>query len=138
MRVLHVGNMANNAYLIAKALRAAGVEAELVVDRSDVLTSQPEWEEADIKEPLPLYFRDWERLDLCGWELPTWVTVYRGGRVPNPLRPHGLGIPYTNQMRKFIKIARRFDHYDLVQAYVLDPVLCLARPRVPYVAFCTG
>src|SRR3989442_15827993 len=80
MRVVHVGNMANNAYLIAKALRGAGVEADLVVDRSDVLTSQPEWEEADIKEPLPLYFRDWERLDLGGWELPTWVTVYRGGR----------------------------------------------------------
>ena len=43
MRVLHVGNVGNNAYLNARFLREAGVECD-VVDLNATALSTPEWE----------------------------------------------------------------------------------------------
>ena len=48
LRVLHVGNVANNGYLNAKLLRRAGVEADALCDEWHMI-SQPEWEDAPIE-----------------------------------------------------------------------------------------
>src|SRR4051794_6546678 len=47
LRVLHVGNIANNGYLNAKLMRRIGVEADALCDEWHIL-SQPEWEDAEI------------------------------------------------------------------------------------------
>jgi len=72
-RVLHVGNVANNAYLNAKFLRRAGVEADALCDEWHMI-SQPEWEDAPIDwnggDPeAPLM----ERAAAAGWHRPEWV-----------------------------------------------------------------
>jgi len=74
MRVLHVGNVANNAYLNAKLQRRAGIEADALCDEWH-LFSQPEWEDA----PLEGSFDELERLTEAaarvGWQRPPWVFV---------------------------------------------------------------
>lgn len=48
LRVLHIGNVANNAYLNAKLLREFGVEADVLCRDYYHVMSCPEWEELDI------------------------------------------------------------------------------------------
>jgi glycosyltransferase involved in cell wall biosynthesis len=84
MRVLHLGNVANNGWNNAKLLRRIGVRADAVCDELQAL-AQPEWEEAvlprgiDAMEP----WADVEPLD--GWQRPEWVL----GPRPVPRRPKG-------------------------------------------------
>ena len=73
LRVLHVGNVANNGYLNAKLLRRVGVEADALCDEWHMI-SQPEWEDAPIDwnggDPeAPLM----EAAAAAGWRRPEWV-----------------------------------------------------------------
>lgn len=47
LRVLHIGNIANNAYLNAKILRRAGVECDVLCYDYYHVMSTPEWEELE-------------------------------------------------------------------------------------------
>jgi glycosyltransferase involved in cell wall biosynthesis len=49
LRVLHVGNICNNAYLAAKFLRRAGVDADVLCYNYYHIMGTPEWEELDIQ-----------------------------------------------------------------------------------------
>ena len=49
LRVLHVGNICNNAYLAAKFLRRAGVDADVLCYNYYHIMGMPEWEELDIQ-----------------------------------------------------------------------------------------
>jgi glycosyltransferase involved in cell wall biosynthesis len=72
MRVLHIGNVANNGYLNAKFQRRDGIEADAICDERHIL-SLPEWEDADLHgtfDPYP----DLAELRRAGrWERPPWV-----------------------------------------------------------------
>jgi hypothetical protein len=48
LRVLHVGNIANNAYINAKNMRKAGVEADVLCGDYYHIMGCPEWEEIDV------------------------------------------------------------------------------------------
>jgi glycosyltransferase involved in cell wall biosynthesis len=76
MRVLHAGNVANNAYNNAKLMRRAGVEADALCDEWHII-SQPEWEDA----PLAGSFGEAEPLEeiaaAAGWHRPEWVLAPR-------------------------------------------------------------
>lgn len=72
MKVLHIGNIANNAYNNAKFLRRKGIEAEaLTYDYSHVM-SQPEWEDATFEGEVDEYYPDWTCVDLNGFQRPEW------------------------------------------------------------------
>lgn len=80
LRVLHIGNIANNAYLNAKILRSAGVECDVLVFDYYHIMSAPEWEEADFRGDLgSQYAPQWSAVDLQGYERPSWF-------VQGPLR----------------------------------------------------
>lgn len=71
LRVLHVGNIANNAYVNAKLLRRAGVEADALCDEWRIFC-QPEWEDAELEG----VFDADERLRpgaADGWRKPDWA-----------------------------------------------------------------
>ena len=72
MRVLHVGNIANNGYINTKLLRRAGIDADVIVDERHIL-SRPEWEDA----PLAGEYTDYQALEeearRVGWERPPWL-----------------------------------------------------------------
>lgn len=48
LRVLHVGNIANNAFLNAKFLRSVGVEADVLCYNYTHVMALPEWEEVEL------------------------------------------------------------------------------------------
>jgi glycosyltransferase involved in cell wall biosynthesis len=82
LRVLHVGNIANNAYLNAKLLRRAGVEADALCDEWRIFC-QPEWEDAELEGD----FDADERLDpraAAGWKKPDWVLRSQAGGSGSP------------------------------------------------------
>ena len=73
LRVLHFGNIANNAYLNAKFLRAIGVDAQVMSTDYDHIMATPEWEEIEITRP---YGDDnhpeFSLLDLKTYRRPEW------------------------------------------------------------------
>ncbi|MDD5680367.1 MAG: glycosyltransferase [Candidatus Omnitrophica bacterium] len=73
LRVLHIGNIANNAYYNAKFLRQAGVEADVLCYDNYWVMSSPEWEEADFKGvPANQFYPNWEALGIKGYQRPRW------------------------------------------------------------------
>lgn len=74
MKVGLVLNMANNQWLIAKALRRAGIEADLIISSRDFGMSFPHWEEAEISgvDPYTARIQDLSKY----YTLPGWVKVW--------------------------------------------------------------
>jgi glycosyltransferase involved in cell wall biosynthesis len=72
MKVLHVGNVANNGYINAKLQRRAGLEADAICDERHIL-SLPEWEDADLHGEIVPYPDPAELARAAGWERPAWV-----------------------------------------------------------------
>lgn len=72
-KLLHVGNILNNAYLNAKFLRRAGFESDVLTVDYRHVQAQPEWEEVAIVDPkLDPYNPDWSRVDLGAFRRPDW------------------------------------------------------------------
>jgi glycosyltransferase involved in cell wall biosynthesis len=72
-RVLHIGNIANNAYINAKALNAAGFDCDVICYDYYHIMGCPEWEDAAFDghiedQALP----DWSAVDLRGFRRPRW------------------------------------------------------------------
>jgi glycosyltransferase involved in cell wall biosynthesis len=72
-RVLHIGNIANNAYLNAKILNRHGFDCDVLCYDYYHIMGCPEWEECDFAGTVDDQFRpDWSVLDLKGYERPRW------------------------------------------------------------------
>jgi glycosyltransferase involved in cell wall biosynthesis len=73
LRVLHIGNIANNAFNNARIQRQYGIDAYVIAYENYHIMACPEWEEAiftaDLGDP---FFPDWSRVDLAGYERPRW------------------------------------------------------------------
>ncbi len=71
--MLHVGNIANNAYNNAKIQRQRGIDADVVCFDYYHVMGCPEWEDAEFEgdygDP---FFPDWWAVDLHGFERPAW------------------------------------------------------------------
>ena len=72
MRILHSGNVANNAYNNAKLMRRAGLEADALCDERHIF-SQPEWEDAPLSARSPRTRLLEEIAAAAGWRRPDWV-----------------------------------------------------------------
>lgn len=72
MRILHVGNIANNAYNNAKFLRRKGVEADVLTYDYFHIMGQPEWEDARFDFVLDEFNPQWNQVDLQGFQCPSW------------------------------------------------------------------
>ena len=55
MRILILGNMANDGYSIAKGLWEMNVDVDLAVNSSDFGMALPEWEDGNIKNNIDPY-----------------------------------------------------------------------------------
>ncbi len=72
-RILHIGNIANNAFINCKLLNDAGLDCDLICYDYFHLMGCPEWEEADIEVgPEDQAFPDWTKVDLRGYRRPRW------------------------------------------------------------------
>jgi glycosyltransferase involved in cell wall biosynthesis len=72
-RVLHIGNIANNAYNNAKMLNKAGLDCDVICYDYYHIMGCPEWEDADFQgEIQDQFFPDWTSVDLKGFQRPRW------------------------------------------------------------------
>ena len=73
LRVLHIGNIANNAYNNAKIQRRYEIKADVLCYDYYHVMGCPEWEDAsfqgDIGDP---FFPNWWAVDLGDWQRPDW------------------------------------------------------------------
>jgi len=111
MKIGLVMNMANNQWMIAKALRCAGVDAELIINAKDFGMGLPHWEEAEIGDVDP-YVTDITELSRY-YTLPEWVRVWN---------PRDLQVTPQNVVDLLYLVKR----YDLLQ---------LSPPSVVYLQF---
>ena len=79
LRVLHIGNIANNGYNNAQIQRAHGIEADVVAYDYFHVMGCAEWESATIEgEIADPFYPDWWTVDLGDWRRPAWF--YQGPR----------------------------------------------------------
>lgn len=73
LRVLHIGNIANNAYLNAKILNEAGFDCDVLCYSYYHIMGNPEWEDADfIGDAGSEFLPNWHKVDLRGFHRPKW------------------------------------------------------------------
>lgn len=72
-RILHIGNIANNAYINAKVMRRYGIEADVMSLNYYHIMGCPEWEDAEFEgEVGDDFLPDWSAVDLKGFKRPNW------------------------------------------------------------------
>jgi hypothetical protein len=72
-RVLHIGNIANNAYNNAKILNECGLENDVICYDYYHVMGTPEWEDADfIVSKIDQFQPNWSAIDLNRFERPKW------------------------------------------------------------------
>ncbi|MGY4317271.1 glycosyltransferase family 4 protein [Bradyrhizobium sp. JR3.5] len=72
LRVLHIGNIANNAYNNALIQRRFGIEADVICYNYYHVMGCPEWEAASFDGNVDNMFPDWWATELSGWRRPDW------------------------------------------------------------------
>src|ERR1700734_3394677 len=70
--VLHIGNIANNAYNNALIQRRFGIEADVICYNYYHVMGCPEWEAASFDGRIDSLFPDWWATELGGWQRPDW------------------------------------------------------------------
>lgn len=72
-RLLHIGNIANNAYLAAKFLNRAGFDCDVICYDYYHIMGCPEWEDADYRGDIRNdFYPTWHGVDLRGFERQKW------------------------------------------------------------------
>jgi len=72
-RILHISNIANNAYQNAKILNNAGCDCDVLCNDAYHVMGCPEWEDADYEgEVGDHYYPKWHRVNLNGFVRPRW------------------------------------------------------------------
>jgi len=118
MHICHVGNMANDGYATVKALRAAGVNVELLIDPSDFGMGLPQWEIHDIMDDP--YQMSLSKLN--DYPLPEWVKIYT--REKNPFK-------------KAVDLFKATRGYDLLHCH-FPTFNYLQFSRTPYLIYEAG
>lgn len=73
LRVLHIGNIANNAYLNAKILNRHKTDCDVICYDYYHIMGNPEWEDADFEDDYgDDFYPDWSGVDLKGFKRPDW------------------------------------------------------------------
>ena len=81
--MLHIGNIANNAYNNAKIQRRIGIEADVCCYDYFHIMGCPEWEDADFEGDVgDPFFPDWWAVDLKGLPSPGVVRAGAPANVP--------------------------------------------------------
>lgn len=72
-KILHIGNIANNAYQNAKMLNASGCDCDVLSYDYYHTMACPEWDEAEISGDLGnSNFPKWNKVNLHGYRRPRW------------------------------------------------------------------
>ncbi|WP_143271546.1 glycosyltransferase [Bradyrhizobium mercantei] len=107
LRVLHIGNIANNAYNNARIQRRYGVEADVLCFDYYHSMATPEWEDGGLTTAVDPALPDWWASNLGGFKRPAWF-------VQGPLP---LCIGYLAARTKKARVFARLRRWGLESAY---------------------
>lgn len=130
MRILILGNLANDGYSVAKELRRTGMDVDLAVNTSDFAMAFPEWEEGNVSTTVDPYNVNRDQLKDT-WVAPSWIRYF--DFVNNlPRRGH-----LMSKIRARIDVIRMIREYDIVETHV--PWYIYAQfSGIPYVVYDAG
>lgn len=129
LKILILGNMANDGYSVAKEMKKMGMDVTLAINNLDFGMSMPEWEEAEFDEFIDPYDQDRKPMQKY-WKSPEWIRHFNF-----ELKIHPRKLP-----KRFIesviirKISREF---DVVESHVPYPMISQFS-GVPYYVYEAG
>ena len=82
-KILHTGNLLNNAYLHCKYLRKRGIEADCLSAAHPWIQGQPEWSECHFTDAVEHLNPNWSEIDRNGFERPSWYFEAAEREIPN-------------------------------------------------------
>lgn len=130
MRILILGNMANDGYAVAKELRKMNVDVDLAVNVSDFGMALPEWEDAEITSQVDPYSVDGNAMKKA-WNPPPWIRYFDFlNNVPRRQRT-------IAKIKARMDLIRMVREYDIVEAHVPYTIPCQFA-GIPYVAYDAG
>ncbi|MDO8680063.1 MAG: glycosyltransferase [Acidobacteriota bacterium] len=136
LRVLHVGNVANNAYLNAKLLSSVGLDCDVLAYAHYHIMGCPEWEESEFtaSRPIDESRPDWGDVDLHGFVRPRWfaqgplldaVAYLEARRTGSPTA----GLRWTwLEFRRQLITSRRWQWLRAIRARVAPPATAAIAP----------
>lgn len=92
LRVLHIGNIANNAYNNARIQRQYGIEADVLSYDYYHIMATPEWEDAEFEGEVDPNSPNWWGTSLGGWKRPEWFVQGPAAVCLQYLRAKHLGL----------------------------------------------
>ncbi|TLS69037.1 glycosyltransferase [Mariprofundus erugo] len=137
-RVLHIGNLANNAYLNSKMLRNMGVESDVLCCDYYHVMGCPEWEDADVIGDWSDDFAPkWHSVDLNGFSRPEWFVQGPIVECLEYLRlANSQSNPGVEKLREYLEYKSGLRVTYAVDAGPVEPQLPLAgSPREVPVGF---
>lgn len=126
LRVLHVGNIANNAYNNARIQRQHGIEADVLSYDYYHVMSTPEWEDAEFEGSVDSDAPNWWTTSLKGWKRPDWFAQGPADACVQYLKARRMGL---NKLAKLLWVyleARSLGHVRHLQAASGTPLTQLA------------
>ncbi|MGY4472598.1 glycosyltransferase [Bradyrhizobium sp. USDA 3364] len=146
LRVLHIGNIANNAYNNACIQRKLGIEADVLCYNYYHIMGCPEWEDGALQEGASAlgqnHFKpDWWATSLKGWKRPRWFVQGPSSLCIEYLRARNAGWRKTAYLKWLqleltaLQDARSGDNANLLAKFVprhLRVLLWLGEPVRSY------
>ena len=129
LRILILGNMANDGYSVAKELRKMNVDVDLAVNISDFGMALPEWEDAEIDKVDP-YKMDGNEARKQ-WNPPSWIR-YFDFKNKVPRKTHTMA-----KIRARIDLIKMIREYEIIEAHVPFSIYAQFAGR-PYLAYDAG
>jgi glycosyltransferase involved in cell wall biosynthesis len=126
LRVLHIGNIANNAYNNARIQRRFGIHSDVICYDYYHVMSCPEWEDGSFTGTAEGNFPDWFATSLAGWSRPDWFVQGPVDLCLQYLRARQLNMRLTSRLMKAyleVNYWRILDDFAALEGRV--------RPRMP-------
>ena len=137
LRILHVGNVANNAYLNAKLLNAAGLDCDVLSYAHYHIMGCPEWEDSDFSGTVDESRPDWRAVDLKGYARPRWFAQGPFGDAVSYLEARRRGSPSAEQrwnrleFRRELITAGRWRWLRRLRRVLTKPSAAIGSPAAP-------
>ena len=129
MRILILGNMANDGYAVAKELRKMNEDVDLAVNISDFGMALPEWEDSDMSATDP-YAMDGNAAKKT-WNPPPWIRYFDFMNKAER-KKH-----MVEKVRSRISLVQMMREYDVIETHV--PFAIYSQfSGIPYVAYDAG
>jgi glycosyltransferase involved in cell wall biosynthesis len=136
LRVLHIGNIANNAYNNAKIQRARGIAADVLCHDYYHIMACPEWEDADFSGAIAdEMFPDWWAVKRNGFVRPRWFAQGPLDASVRYLLAHTISAPSAPCLWRALEVERwLLCRKSRAAAWLKHAIFAVTGRRIAYVS----